>query len=384
MLAFGYASRDVIIRLGLDDSVWALTILALGQLCAASTLVSAGWWGRRRGLEMASLIEGFGIASLIIVASSVGLATLSRSIDSSQALVDAGVMFVVASLCVILASRRNSVTLAFAAQAAILIGYAAFRSGFSVPQVGDSLAMLLLAGIDLGIAEITGRGGRRLFAIPAFAAGLALPLLSVGLSLRNGLISEQNLFVLFAAGTFYAATSGRLKWKSLGYVAAVLYNATLWVLWSYLGWNLSKDPQLFVVPVGFSTILFAEANRRDLGRTVVNAIRGVGLTLIYLSLAVPIWQEQSFAAWTAILGVSLLGIFAGIGLKSQAFLWLGLGGFLLDVTYQLGRIGMEHALAKWAIMLALGLALVGFVALNEKKKLILTLRKYVDVVRQWE
>ena len=106
--------------------------------------------------------------------------------------------------------------------------------------------------------------------------------------------------------------------------------------------------------------------------------------LIYLSLAVPILQTASLAAWATVLCVSLVGIFAGIGLRSQAFLWLGLAGFLLDVVYQLGRIGLEHALAKWAIMLALGIGLVLFVALNEKRRLVATIRKYVEVVRQWE
>ena len=116
----------------------------------------------------------------------------------------------------------------------------------------------------------------------------------------------------------------------------------------------------------------------------MNAIRGAGLTLIYLALAVPIWRSASLAAWSVILAVSLIGIFAGIGLRSRAFLWLGLAGFVLDVTYQLGRIGMDHAAAKWAIMLGLGLGLFGFVALNEKKKLMATLRKYVEVVQTWE
>ena len=45
---------------------------------------------------------------------------------------------------------------------------------------------------------------------------------------------------------------------------------------------------------------------------------------------------------------------------------------------------MEHTLAKWAIMLALGLLLVLFVALNEKQRLLATISKYVETVRQWE
>ena len=94
----------------------------------------------------------------------------------------------------------------------------------------------------------------------------------------------------------------------------------LWVFWARAGWRLADSPHLYLVPVGFSTILFAEANRRELGRPQVNAIRGVGLALIYLALAFPIWQTASLGAWATVLGVSLVAIFAGIGLRSQAFL----------------------------------------------------------------
>src|SRR5208283_2760384 len=48
---------------------------------------------------------------------------------------------------------------------------------------------------------------------------------------------------------------------------------------------------------------------------------------------------------------SLLGLFAGIGLRVQTFVWLGLVTFLADVLYELGRVGLDHALAKWVIML---------------------------------
>lgn len=53
---------------------------------------------------------------------------------------------------------------------------------------------------------------------------------------------------------------------------------------------------------------------------------------------------------------------------------LGLAGFVLDVVFQVGRIGIEHALARRAIMLALGIALGLFVALNQKRPLRATIR----------
>jgi len=386
MLTFAYASWNISQRFGWDRSSVAVSAFAVGQALSSLGLIAVGRWDRRRGFGLASIVERFALGGLALASLGVAFPTILAfgSVGSTQSLIDMGVMFAVGAMCVIVASRWASIALAFAAQASILVGYAAFRAGIAIPEGGDSTAMLILSGLNLGVAEIAGRGGRRLFALPAMATGLVLPMLSVGLAMRNGPVGEESLFVLLAAGTFYAATTARLGWKPLGYASAVFYNVALWVLWSRFGWKLASDPHLFLVPVGFTTILFAETNRKELGRRAVNAIRGVGLTLIYASLAFPIWQTSSFAAWAAILGVSLLGIFAGIGLRSQTFLWFGLAGLVLDVVYQLGRVGMEHALAKWAIMLALGLGLVVFVALNEKKKLMSLMRKYVDIVRGWD
>ena len=156
------------------------------------------------------------------------------------------------------------------------------------------------------------------------------------------------------------------------------------MLWSRLGWKFADNPQFYLVPVGLSTILFAEVNRHELGRSTVNTIRSVGLILIYLSLAMPIWQFESLGAWLTLLLCSLAGVFLGIGLRLQTFLWLGLATFVLDVVYQMGRVSLDHALAKWAIMLALGLMLVLFVALNEKKRIVATMRVYYDQARLWE
>jgi hypothetical protein len=55
-----------------------------------------------------------------------------------------------------------------------------------------------------------------------------------------------------------------------------------------------------------------------------------------------------------------------------------------DLAYQLGRLGIEHALARWGVMLSLGVALILFVALDEKKRIVMTMRKYYDEARSWE
>jgi hypothetical protein len=47
-------------------------------------------------------------------------------------------------------------------------------------------------------------------------------------------------------------------------------------------------------------------------------------------------------------------------------------------------MGTEYALARWGIMLLLGIFLILFVALNEKKRIVLTMRQFYEQARQWE
>ena len=54
------------------------------------------------------------------------------------------------------------------------------------------------------------------------------------------------------------------------------------------------------------------------------------------------------------------------------------------MLYQLGRMGSENALARWGIMLGLGIVLILFVALNEKKRIVAVMRQYYEQARQWE
>lgn len=109
-----------------------------------------------------------------------------------------------------------------------------------------------------------------------------------------------------------------------------------------------------------------------------------GLVVIHAALALPIWPYASFGVWLTLLVASLVGVFLGIGLRLQTFLWLGLAAFVLDVVYEMGRVSLEHATARWLIMLAFGVALVLYLALNEKKRILGQMIDFYARARQWE
>ncbi len=337
--------------------------------------------GRRFALVIESVASAAGlVASAVVLSSIVPVEGLSPWV----ALGGVGVLLAAAVLHVALVSRWQTGWPVYAAQALMVGAYVVFRRGYPLSSAADAAVLTLLGYLDMAIAEALARfDPRGHYFRPTQYSSLVLPILPLLQIFRAGGLDEISLYYLAAAATFYATACGRMRWKWLGYAAAVFANATLWMLWSRIGWRMAEYPQFYLVPVGFSAILFAEVNR-ELGRSTVNLIRSVGLVVIYASLALPIWQFASFGAWLTLLVASLLGIFLGIGLRLQTFLWLGLATFVLDVVYEMGRVSLEHAMAKWLIMWAFGIAMVLFVALNEKKRILGQMLDLIARARTWE
>jgi tetratricopeptide (TPR) repeat protein len=381
-------SREIIAALGASVGAWTHWALA-GALRAGGPALS-GRIGLATSLSstlhqrLAVVLEGTASVTAL-VATVVALAAGSRDLAPASwaTWTGVGVILAAAVLHIALFPRWKSEWLAYLAQGLMVAAYVDFRFAYPLPTAGDAAILTLLGYLDLGIAEVLQRLPAAPLARPARHFSLVLPLLPLFQLLWTGWREDVSLFYLATAATFYSIARAQLRWKSLGYAAAVFCNAALWVTWSRLGWMLADHPQFFLVPVGLSAILFAEVNR-ELGRPTVNAIRSVGLIVIYVSLAVPIWRFESFGAWLALLFGSLLGIIVGIGLRLQTFVWLGLATFVLDVVYEMGRMSVDYALAKWAIMLTLGILLVLFVALNEKKRVVGAIRDYYGQVRLWE
>ncbi|MFO0957930.1 MAG: tetratricopeptide repeat protein [Isosphaeraceae bacterium] len=381
MLACGAISLQVARALGYGPYPGSAAGLAIGQLAAAAGLV---FLGDRSPASIRRVLDRFGLLACGTSAMLVVSTFVAWSFPAGLAWIDMLLLAGVGAILSFLAERRGSITLAALAQGSALLGYLAYRRGFPEPGLGDSTVLLVLATIELGLAEALNRSGRRHFGLPAFGAATILPVIGVVLAARDGVTGDRAMFAACASAAFYAIVWGRTGRRPFGQASAVLFNAFLWIFWYRAGWSFADNPQCYAIPVGLAAFLFAEAYRGELGKKAVSAIRGIGLALIYASLALPIWKDASLGAWALLLAGSMLAIFAGIGLRSQVFLWMGLAGFILNVGYQVGRVGLDHALARWGIMLALGMALVLFVALSEKQGWLARMKGYLDEVRGWD
>jgi tetratricopeptide (TPR) repeat protein len=394
---------------GLAGSLATCAGLVLLALCAArgeaidhaeqlvwgaigGTAAAFGLWGAAGGLRR---IDGRTLAARVVesvaLAASAGvcLAIVASRLeagptDGRATMLGVGVLLLMVLFDIVLAHRWRAEWLVYLAQATLLGAYFSYRLAFPLTPAAEAAILTLIGYLDLGIAEVMERLKLRLYARPTAYFSLVMPLIPLVLEVRQMRIDEVHLFLVFASATFYGVACYKLQWRSLGYAAAVLYNAFLWILWSQVGFKMVDQPQFFLIPVGLSAILFAEVNRQELGQQAVAAIRAVGLMTIYASLALPIWQTESLGAWLTLMLASLAAILTGIALRVRLFLWLGLVCFVLNVVYELGRRGMHDEFARWAIMLALGVALVLFVALNEKTGLVASMKDYLKEVRHWE
>ena len=359
---------------------------AVGILVAIYTLWAlAGWLRRRTDLSqtvaLSSGLECVGFVGAVLAAGLVAVAAVSSPMAVWTAYAGIGSLLAVALFFVLLVPRWRAEWLVYLAQTAP-------RGGVRGPSAGPSASPRQRR--DRADPVRLHRHGHRRGARPAAPADLrpAHPVHLAGAADpapgparghegrgRGHRVPSRLGRDLLRRGLRDAPVEdarvrrrGPVQRRALG-------------LWGQMGWQLADHPQFFLVPVGLSTILFAEANRRELGRETVNTIRTAGLIVTYLAMAAPIWQYRSFGDWVALLIGSLVGLFVGIGLRVQTFVWLGLVTFLADVLYELGQVSLDHALAKWAIMLSLGILLVFFVALNEKKQIVTTMRGYLAEVR---
>ncbi len=180
-------------------------------------------------------------SSLVAVVTVLAAGTNAAALGAWGTAVGVGVIMGAALLHILLVPRWQAEWLVYLAQAVMLGAYVDYRLAFPQPIAFDAIVLTLLGYLDLGIAEVLERLQLKIYARPARFFSLVLPILPLFQLIGSGGLDEVSLFHLLAAGTFYGIACGQLRWKSLGYAAAVLYNAALWVLWSRLGWKLATS-----------------------------------------------------------------------------------------------------------------------------------------------
>jgi hypothetical protein len=135
-----------------------------------------------------------------------------------------------------------------------------------------------------------------------------------------------------------------------------------------------------VLPVGLSILYFAQVEPQ-LERVPRHYVRICGIGLICLTALL---TQENYGILPGV--VSLIAIFAGLGLRTRAFLYVGTLVFVLNVLNQLLVFVALYSLLKWIIGLCLGILLIWVAANFETRRdqVMALMQNWLAELQQWQ
>jgi hypothetical protein len=249
------------------------------------------------------------------------------------------------------------------------------------------LIALALAYLGVGLGELFRRQGRLVLAEPLERTGALLPILPLLNGLVTGPRPGEDVPFLVLIGGVYTALSALRTSLGFGALAALAYNAALWLeLSRHPGFGLSEHPQLWAIPPALCVLIGAYLNRDRLSETQTATIRYVASMTIYLSSTGDIvLKGVAQAPWLPLVlaALSLAGIFAGIVLRVRGFLFVGLGFLSLSVFTIIwyAAVDLRQTWLWSASGIVVGILILALFAIFEKKRL--EVLRMVDQLKEW-
>ena len=406
-LGWGIMDVEQMAHIGLHRAIRLLVMVSLTTFAYGSVLVrcvprTGTWFTSAR--RAAAIVGGVSLAVLLIVLGMEAFwfdALEGAPVSITQTLIVAAVLCALAGTLISMAALPGKDPLGLSETGRMFYVYAAeivltllflhvyltnpqlFRGFFTRywPFVAMGIAF---AGV--GVGELFQRMKLRVLADPLQRSGAFLALLpAIGFWVHQSEVEHSS--VLFFVGLLYVVLS---MWRGgiwYAVAAGVAGNAGLWALWHEHGTELFEHPQLWLIPPALSVLAAAQWHRKQLAEAQLTGIRYLCMIVIYVSstgdmfitgVAESLWMPMILA------GLSVAGVFAGIMLRIRAFVYLGSSFLLLSMVSMVWHAARNigHVWPWWAFGIALGLAILTFFGVFEKKrKEVLHL---VGEFRQWD
>ncbi len=193
------------------------------------------------------------------------------------------------------------------------------------------------------------------------------------------LVTAENIsyFSLLIAALFYfyiAYQQRNLRWS---------YLSLVFIDWGMarFSWQYELQPVWFACILGLSIIYIAQFDAYfSAHRQEQHYFRLAGSGL--MCLVALFYQDTGIVPGV----ISAIAIFAGLGLRIRAFLFVGTITFILTIIYQLVILVFTYSFLKWIIGLIAGIVLISIAANFETKRDRLTnqLQSYIDRLKDWQ
>ncbi|MCP2731630.1 DUF2157 domain-containing protein, partial [Limnofasciculus baicalensis] len=220
------------------------------------------------------------------------------------------------------------------------------------------------------------RGGWNI--IPWQRYAIVSPLLTVlTIWLKGDVISDLNLFAIASFYGWIAKCQVNLRWTyfSLFFVD--------WAIARYFDRLELTDPLWNAMLIGLSILYIAQIDPElqiPAQRQTRHYLYLLGSGIICL---VALLCHQDTGVIPAI--ISIIAIFAGLGVRVRAFLFVGTATFLLTTFYQLVVLSFRYPFSKWVIGLIVGILFISIAANFERRReqIISILQNWVAQLSRW-
>jgi hypothetical protein len=193
-------------------------------------------------------------------------------------------------------------------------------------------------------------------------------------------IQIYSISLLFVAGyyIFIAKIVNKIRFT---YISLGLVN---WVLWRWF-FDLSLfDALWYISSIGLSLLYIAQFDSQL--KLPQNKVYRHGLRIFASGMIcgyATLFHQNTFL----IPGIlSLIAVFAGLGLRIRAFLYIGTASFLITAFYHLVIFTLDYPFLKWVIGLLVGITLI-FIAANfesRRQQLNVLIRNIYSELKEWE
>ncbi len=274
------------------------------------------------------------------------------------------------------------------------------------------LAIMAIAFIGIGLSEFFRRSGLQVLSQPLQRTGVFMPLLPLlafwvqppqGVhdflirsipALQPPLEPLMKLhpnygnyaIIWFTLGLLYSWVASIKRSFRFALLAALAGNFGLWALLYNADLSFFTHPQVWMIPLALILLVSEHINRSELGRQKSNALRYLGLTMIYISSTADMflaWGENPYLPMV-LAALSILGVFAGILLRVTAFLYLGTS-FLFVVVFSMiwhAAVDGRQMWLWWACGIGLGALIFALFAVFEKRRE--DVLKLIEDIKSWE
>jgi hypothetical protein len=211
---------------------------------------------------------------------------------------------------------------------------------------------------------------------PWTVAAIVIPLIAVAESPMGN--SPVSLLIIAGYYVFFAILNQQIRFT---YLSALLID---WVLYRWFWYLKLSDSLWYITPLALSLLYMAQVDpnlKQPEQKPMRHFLRLLGSGAICV---VALWSNQ----WSGLVPgiISLLVIFAGLGLRIRAYLYVGTATFLINAFYQLGILIFDYPFSKWVVGLLVGIAFIWIAATFETRREQITalLRNWITELQNWE